>query len=71
MSGQEWGIVSAMLTVMTGEGVAIKILYNALMNCQGARVKGLENQLSMVKTASSELDPPGARGPQAPKGGTP
>jgi len=58
MSGQEWGIVSAMLAVMSGEGVAIKLLWGKLTECTGARVKSLEDQLKMVRAASSEQDPP-------------
>jgi len=58
MSGQEWGIVSAMLTVMSAEGVAIKVLWGKLTSCTEARVNSLEDQLKRVRQASSELDPP-------------
>lgn len=74
MNGQEWALVSAMLTIMTSEGVAIKMLFTRLDACQQSYIKSLERSLSMVKTAASELDPPGAQGPQgpqAPQGGKP
>lgn len=56
MDGTCWTIITAMGTAIAGLSAFIKMLWSELRECQKARVKMLEDQLSLVKVATVELD---------------
>ena len=53
-----WTIIVALTTAIGGMALFIKMLYNKLNDCQEARVKHLEDQLSLMKTLRDEFDKP-------------
>lgn len=50
-----WTIICAMATAITGMAAFIKILWKDLRDCQQARVKALQDQLSLVRVAADEI----------------
>lgn len=52
-----WTIICAMATAIAGMGAFVKMLWKDLRECQQARVKSLQDQLSLVKVASDEVGP--------------
>jgi len=54
-----WTIISAMGVAIAGLAIYVKMLHNQLTACQEARVKTLEDQLSLVRTAKKEISPSG------------
>lgn len=57
LDGQSWTIITALATAVVAEAVYIRYLIGKLDACQDARVKGLEDQLSLVRTAKREMKP--------------
>jgi hypothetical protein len=52
-----WAIICAMGTAIGGMAAFVKILWSDLQECQKARVKALQDQLSLVRVATNEVDP--------------
>jgi hypothetical protein len=52
-----WTIICAMATAIAGMGAFVKMLWSDLRECQQARVKALQDQLSLVRVAANEITP--------------
>lgn len=57
-----WAIICAMGTAIGGLATFIKMLWTSLQECQRARVKALQDQISLVRTTSEELETPPKNG---------
>lgn len=55
MDATSWTIICAMATAIMGISAFVKMLWVDLRECQKARVKALEEQLSLVKTTAQEI----------------
>jgi len=52
-----WVIIAAEGTAIAGLALYIKLLFGKLQLCQEKRVKTLEDQLALVRTAKGEVKP--------------
>jgi F0F1-type ATP synthase membrane subunit b/b' len=54
-----WTIISALVAAILGMAWFIKSLYKNLQECQSARAKFVEDQLSLARAAKDEAGPKG------------